>query len=198
MSAPTRRRLNRQDRYRQLIELAWKMVREEGSDRLTLGRLAEKAGVTKPVVYDHFGTREGLLTALHQEFEEVQTLAIQRAIESAGETLEARAEVIAGCYVDCVLAQGREIPGVIAALSGSPELERIKEISEAEFQEKCRAALAPFAPDGKVSPVGLRAMLGAAAALSDAAVKGEISASQAKGELFEIIMAMVLRQGRAG
>ena len=52
-----RRRLSRDERQRQLLEVAWRLVREEGTEALTLGRLAEQAGVTKPVVYDHFGTR---------------------------------------------------------------------------------------------------------------------------------------------
>jgi AcrR family transcriptional regulator len=189
--------MNREERHKQLIGLAWATVREEGSDRLTLGRLAEKAGVTKPVVYDHFRTREGLLAALHREFDDIQTSAIERAIEVAGKTLDATAKVIAESYVDCVLAQGREIPGVIAALSGSPELEQVKRESEARFLEKCRIALAPFARAGDISKVGLKATLGAAAALSDAAVRGEITAPQAKDELFQIVRALVERQVKA-
>ncbi|MBN2992365.1 helix-turn-helix transcriptional regulator, partial [Pseudomonas cedrina subsp. fulgida] len=57
-SAPApRRRLSREDRSRQLLDVAWQLVRDEGTEALTLGRLAELAGVTKPVVYDHFVTR---------------------------------------------------------------------------------------------------------------------------------------------
>ena len=59
----TRRRLSREERYRQLVETAWQLIGEEGTEALTLGRLAERSGVTKPVVYDHFETRLGLLAA---------------------------------------------------------------------------------------------------------------------------------------
>ena len=61
-----RRRMSREERQRQLLDVAWRLVREEGTEALTLGRLAEQAGVTKPVVYDHFSTRPGLLAALYQ------------------------------------------------------------------------------------------------------------------------------------
>ena len=44
-----RTRLSRADRYEQLIDVSWGLVREEGADALTLGRLAERAGVAKPV-----------------------------------------------------------------------------------------------------------------------------------------------------
>jgi AcrR family transcriptional regulator len=54
---------------RQLLDVAWQLVREEGTEALTLGRLAERAGVTKPVVYDHFVTRAGLLAALYEDFD---------------------------------------------------------------------------------------------------------------------------------
>ncbi|MFX7784696.1 TetR/AcrR family transcriptional regulator, partial [Acinetobacter baumannii] len=80
----------------------------------------------KPVVYDHFGTRGGLLAALYQEFDARQTALMDAALPASDPTLAGIATVIASSYVDCVRRQGREIPGVIAALASSPELEKIK------------------------------------------------------------------------
>lgn len=191
-----RRRLSREERQRQLLDVAWQLIREEGTEALTLGRLAEMAGVTKPVVYDHFGTRAGLLAVLYQAFDARQTAQMDAALAASEPTLAARAEVIASSYVDCVLLQGREIPGVIAALASSPELERIKREYEVVFLDKCRKALAPFAARGDVGQAGLRAMLGAAEALSHAAAVGEVTPGQAKDELYETIVAMVERSGR--
>ncbi|WP_343712888.1 helix-turn-helix domain-containing protein [Inquilinus sp.] len=188
-----RRRLSREERHRQLMDAAWALIREEGTEALTLGRLAERAGVTKPVVYDHFGDRTGLLIALYREFDDRQTARLQAALATDEPTLAGRAEVIAAAYLDCVLAQGREIPGVVAALTSSPELERVKRECDAAFRETCRAALAPFAPAGAIAPAGLWAMLGAAEALSAAAVNGEITAAEALAELAETIVAMVAR-----
>lgn len=190
-----RRRLTRQERLQQLLDVAWRLTREEGTDALTLPRLAEQANITKPVVYDHFGTRAGLLLALYRDFDARQTAIIDGAIEASQPTLVDRASVIASSYVDCVLAQGREIPGVISALASSPELEQVKREYEAIFLEKCRAALEPFA-EGTITHSALRAMLGAATALSNAAVAEEITIDEAKAELYEIIVAMVGRSGR--
>ena len=53
----TARRLSQAERRRQLLDTALVIIREEGADKLTLGRLASRAGVSKPVAYDHFGTR---------------------------------------------------------------------------------------------------------------------------------------------
>ena len=190
--------MSREERQRQLLDVAWQLVREEGTEALTLGRLAEQAGVTKPVVYDHFTTRPGLLAALYQEFDARQTALMDAALQTSEPTLASKAMVIASSYVDCVLLQGREIPGVIAALTSSPELEKIKREYEAIFMDKCRNALLPFAGTGEIAPASLRAMLGAAEALSHAAATGEITPVQAQDELFATIVAMVERSARLG
>ncbi len=191
-----RQRLSRENRRRQLLDVARRLIREEGSESLTLGRLAEQAGITKPVVYGHFETRSGLLAALYRDFDSRQTLVMEEAIATSESTLETTAAVIASSYVDCVLLQGREIPGVVAALAGSPELERIKREYDLVFIEKCRNVLAPFSGGCFIAPAGLWAMLGAAEALSYAAVTGEITAVQAKNELGEIILAMIVRSSK--
>lgn len=193
---PPRRRLARGDRYRQLLNVAWRLIREEGTEALTLGRLAEQSGVTKPVVYDHFGTRNGLLVALYQEYDARQTALMDAAIEASEPTLAGRAAVIASSYVDCVLLQGREIPGMSAALAGAPELAKLKRDYEAIFMEKCRAALAPFVGSGGIAPAGLWSLLGSAEALSSAAATGDITAAQARDELSETIVGMVTRSAR--
>lgn len=195
-TARKRVRLSREQRLRQLLEVAWRLVREQGTDALTLPRLAEEAGVAKPVVYDHFGTRNGLLTALYQDFDARQTALIDAALEGSPPILEEKASVIASTYVECVLAQGREMPGVLAALAGSPELETVKRDYQLDFIERCRNALAPFTGPKGIMQAGFWAMLGAADTLSHAAATGEITAQQAQDELYETIVAMIDRSNR--
>ena len=188
-----RRRLPREERTRQLLEVAWQLIGDEGTDALTLGKLAEAAGVTKPVVYDHFGTRNGLLAALYEDYDERQTRIFDAAIDAAAATLQDKSRVIAASYVNCVLTQGREISDVVAALTGSPELAAVKKQYQHAFIEKCAAILAPFCSGKGISTASLWAMLGAADALSDAAVAGDISEEQARDELQSIILGMVER-----
>lgn len=194
--APKRLRLSREARLSQLLEVSWQLAREEGTDALTLPRLSEAAEVAKPVVYDHFGTRNGLLIALYKDFDARQTAIIDAALAACEPTLEATAGVIATSYVDCVLAQGREMPGVLAALAGSPELETVKRDYQLAFIAKCRKALSTFTGPRGIAQAAFWAMLGAANALSGAAATGEITARQASDELFETILAMVARSGR--
>ncbi len=193
---PRRQRLTREDRQRQPIETAWRIVGDEGTDALTLGRLAERAGVTKPVVYSHFPTRSALLIALYRDFDMREYAVMEAALESSEATLAGKAGAIASSYVDCVLTQGREIPGVMAALAGSPELAAVKRDCDLIFLKKCRALLAPFAAGRAIPTAALRAMLGAAEGLSHAAATQEIGADEAKRELFETISAMVARSAK--
>nr|WP_295375311.1 TetR/AcrR family transcriptional regulator [Pseudoxanthomonas sp.] len=192
-----RRRLAREERYRQLLDVSWRLIGEEGTEALSLGRLAEAAGVTKPVVYDHFGTRAGLLAALYQDFDARQSALMDEALRQGAGDLPACARVIATCYVDCVLSQGREIPGVVAALAGSPEMERIKREYQGAFMAKCHGLLAPFAPRRELPAASLWALLGAAESLSYAAAAQAIEAAQARQALADLIVAIVRRGGDA-
>ena len=189
---PARRRLSKEDRQRQLLEVAWSIVRSEGTDALTLGYLAERAGVTKPLVYDHFGTRTGLLAVLYAAYDARQHERMDEALRTAAKSLPAVAEVIAEAYVGCVLEMGREMPGVSAALAGSPELDALKKTHEAAFLAKCQAALQPFARR-PLGLAGMRAMLGTAEAVSFAAAAGEVDPADAKHEICDAILRITRR-----
>lgn len=185
-----RQRLSREDRYSQLVEVAWHIIRQEGTEALTLGHLAELAGVTKPVVYDHFTSRSGLLAALYREYDQRQNRKMDDALAKTAPELAARASVIATAYIECVLFQGREMPSLLAALAGTPELETIRREYAVDFIGKCRTLFAPFCGE-PLRDAPLWAMLGAAEGLAWAAVQGAISESQAKEELCAVIIAMV-------
>ncbi|MGO2519838.1 MAG: TetR/AcrR family transcriptional regulator [Microbacterium sp.] len=188
-----RTRLARADRYAQLIEQSWALVRSEGADALTLGRLAERAGITKPVVYSHFASRNTLLAALFTAFDERQAAMLEESLTTGEHSLLGRAEAIAESFVECALAQGRELTGVLAALEGSPELEQVKRESELAYADRCREILAPFSGTNGLSPASLTAVFGAAEALSHAATSGALQPDQAKEELATLIATVIER-----
>lgn len=188
-----RRRLSREARTRQLLDAAWQLIADEGTDALTLIHLSEVAGVTKPLVYGHFGSRNGLLAALYEDYDARQTALFDAAIAATQPNREAKARVLAASYVDCVLTQGRDIAEVLAALTGSPELLAVKRRYQLAFIEKCLAVLAPFAGPAGLSIASLWGFLGAAEALSNAAVAGDITAEQARDELELSLLALLAR-----
>ncbi|MBE1523967.1 TetR/AcrR family transcriptional regulator [Nesterenkonia lutea] len=188
-------KLRRDERREQLLAVAWSILDAEGADSLTLGRLAERAGISKPVVYDHFPSRPALLVALYREFDVQQTQKLRRSLADAEFTLGAQAAAIAQSHVDCVVAHGRELSGVLGALEGSPDLEQLKRDAEAAYIELCRRALNPFAAMSTVPTASMIAIIGAAEALSQAAARRSLPSEEAVTGLTGIITAIVVQQG---
>ena len=141
--------MTREQRTRQLLDVAWALVREEGTGALTLGRLAEAAGVTKPVAYDHFVTRNGLLAALYDDYDGRQTVVFHERIGRARAQLVDRAAAIASGYIDCVLSQGNEVQGILAALVGAPELHEVRRRYQQDFIDNCQVWLARSRPTAR-------------------------------------------------
>ncbi|MEQ3554089.1 TetR/AcrR family transcriptional regulator [Pseudonocardia nematodicida] len=61
--APPRRRVPRAERERQIVDAAVAVFGERGYARASMEAVADRVGVTKPVLYTHFGSKEGLLLA---------------------------------------------------------------------------------------------------------------------------------------
>lgn len=60
---PPRTRLPRAEREQQILDAALAVFGERGFTGASMDAVAERVGVTKPVVYTHFGSKEGLLLA---------------------------------------------------------------------------------------------------------------------------------------
>jgi AcrR family transcriptional regulator len=183
-----RKRLSKSDRHTQLLDTARMLIREEGTDEFTLGRLAERAGVTKPLVYDHFGDRAGALSELYREFEHRQRQTLREALDGAQPDLDITAALVAGAYIDCSLAEGRELADVVAALAGSSTLRQLREEAEQAYLDMCRAALEPYS--GSLDAAGLRALIGAGDALARAALAGSIATDRARDALTAVVLAI--------
>jgi AcrR family transcriptional regulator len=61
---PIGRRMSAAQRRLQLLEVTKAMVGAEGFHAVTIEAVARRAGVSRPVVYEHFGDLRGLLDAL--------------------------------------------------------------------------------------------------------------------------------------
>jgi AcrR family transcriptional regulator len=56
-----RKRYTRSERSRQILDAAVEVFVERGYQAASMDAVATRVGVTKPVLYDHFGSKEGLL-----------------------------------------------------------------------------------------------------------------------------------------
>jgi AcrR family transcriptional regulator len=60
VNSQPRVRMTGQERRTQLLDVGRKLFAERGFDATSIEEVAARAGVTKPVVYEHFGGKEGL------------------------------------------------------------------------------------------------------------------------------------------
>jgi AcrR family transcriptional regulator len=58
--AATRARMTGKERRLQLVDVGRRLFAEKGFEGTSVEEIAAKAGVSKPVVYEHFGGKEGL------------------------------------------------------------------------------------------------------------------------------------------
>lgn len=76
---PRPMRMARADREAQLMDIAEAVLVERGYLATTVEEIADRAGITKPVIYDHFGSKDGLLQRVisraHEDLEEVTVAA---------------------------------------------------------------------------------------------------------------------------
>ncbi|MEH3088160.1 MAG: helix-turn-helix domain containing protein [Microbacterium arborescens] len=184
-----RRRMPRHERRTQLLDAARGLIREAGTDGFTLGRLAERAGVTKPVVYDHFGDRAGALAELYRAFEEEQRATLAVALADAEPSLDPVCGAVAGAYVDCSLAEGRELADVVSALDGSPMLAEVRREAEKAYLAQCDEALASCG--ARLDDVAAPALIGAGDALSRAALERRVSPHDARAALTRVLRCLV-------
>lgn len=70
-----------------ILETAWELVTERGTVDVTVGDIAAAAGVSRQLVYFHFGDRAGLLTAMARHRDEasgfVDEVAVSRTMPPA-------------------------------------------------------------------------------------------------------------------
>jgi AcrR family transcriptional regulator len=89
---------DRQARRAQIISAARRVAELEGWSNVTVRRLSDEISYSQPVLYAHFGSREGILTAVAVEGFQELGLALEKARKRAkrGNTVES----IAAAYLE--------------------------------------------------------------------------------------------------
>lgn len=184
-------RLSRQARREQLLGTALTIVRAQGTDSLTLLTLAEAAGVSRPIVYDHFGTRPGLLLALYRRLDERHRTASEQALREADPVPGEIARVLSTAYFACATDMP-EWNAVSAALKGNPEMEAAEHEMLGGYTDWMTAALLPYSG---LTPQALRlrcvGALGAAETIAAELNRGRATASEAVTALTDLIIGSI-------
>ncbi|NTX10856.1 TetR/AcrR family transcriptional regulator [Myxococcus sp. CA051A] len=189
MSEPAPKKLPKAQRREQLLDVAMAVVRKEGTDALTLAHLAERAGVSKPIPYEHFQSRAGLLMALYERIDAAQLAEFEEAIQRTRRKLEDVARVMSGSYMHCYLTIGPEQHAISAALKGDGQMETFYQTILDRYVDLYRDALAPYCELPKET-LRLRCVgiIGAAEAISRDMLRGAISESTAATTLGSLIV----------
>src|SRR5512138_2646951 len=75
-------RRDRDERRGELLDAAERAIRRIGP-RASMDELAAEAGITKPILYSHFGDKAGLVAALSQRVADQLNAAILSALSSS-------------------------------------------------------------------------------------------------------------------
>jgi len=188
------KRLPKAERREQLLEVARAIVRDEGTDALTLASLAERAGVTRPITYEHFKTRSGLLIALAREIDDRQVKLLLDKLKRAQPQLADLARVASSAYMHCVTEIGHEWQSITAALKGDSEMDVVQHDLLERYADIYSDA---FAPCTSLSKRDLKrrcvAIIGAAEALAREMHLGRIDERVAAATLRGLIEAWLAK-----
>lgn len=81
-------RLPREQRRRQLVEVSRGVFAERGYEAASLEEIAERAGVSRPILYSHFGDKQGLFEAVVSEQIAMVERVVVESIAGPGEPRE--------------------------------------------------------------------------------------------------------------
>ena len=113
-AAPVIGRLSKEDRREQLLDVAADMVVERSVAALTMEGLAERAGVSKALPYQHFENSSAVLIALYGREIGLLGRRVYEAVDGIADP-EARVGAAIHAYFDVVAERGR----VLGAFTGS-------------------------------------------------------------------------------
>ena len=133
-------RVPRPVRERQLLELAEALFAERGYAGASMDELARRAGVTKPVVYELFGSKDGLFGACVDRSIERLAADISTAVRAQDEP---EARLRAGGLAFIRFAAGNRVAWDLMSMGGSfEEKARAVRSSQAELIRELMAEMA--------------------------------------------------------
>jgi AcrR family transcriptional regulator len=91
------------DRRRALLDAADRVISSEGPE-VSMAAIAAAAGVTKPILYRHFGDKSGLYEALADRHVRTVIAQLRPRFAEAGTDLRGRARATIGAYLDLISA----------------------------------------------------------------------------------------------
>lgn len=144
--------------------------------------------MSKPVVYDHFGSRSGLLIELYRWIDTERLDTFRQAMAAATKDRNETIASLADAYIRCAADLTGEFHIVGAALAGSSEKAEVYEELLDQSVAMFVSVLRPFS--GLTESAATRlctGFVGAGEALSIAIVRGKVAEADAIATFTDII-----------
>src|ERR1044072_7309940 len=180
----------RAERERQMITVAEEIFAARGYQASSMDEIAERVGVSKPMIYEYFGSKEGLLVACiraaRAELLAVTTASVE-GTTSAQAALRSGLEAFFG-FIASPRRSGARLRQE-AAVAGQAAMDEIEEIrrQQAQVNAALFAAYLPDLPEHDLEAYG-EVVVGACERLANWNVTGK---DVTPGRVATIIMRMV-------
>jgi AcrR family transcriptional regulator len=145
-------RLPRAERREQLLDVTKRIVGEDGLHAVSIDRVAREAGITRPIIYEHFSDLTGLLSALLRR-EGTRALGqladFMPGDRAEADVLDALMAALTG-YLEAVRSDPVTWRLVLMPPEGAPEFlrELIAQARTAVVQQLARLIEQAYAPAG--------------------------------------------------
>jgi AcrR family transcriptional regulator len=152
---PPRTRMTGQERREQLIEIGRRVFAERGYEGTAIEEIAERAKVSKPIVYEHFGGKEGLhavivdravqdlmtrlMTSLEADHPREQ---VARAADAFLRFVEEEEDAFRVLIQDAPGGSGGSLPSVIADVATNVEMVFARQLKRHDYDRKMAPVLA--------------------------------------------------------
>lgn len=123
-ASAARARMYGPDRRAQILEAASRLLATQGPKALRPDRVAAAAGVSRPVVYDHFPSRDALAAALAERYGEKLLSRVRQTFHAHGDDLEAALRESVRVYLDCVKEEGAGLRILLGSVGHGPDATR--------------------------------------------------------------------------
>ncbi|HEY2059903.1 MAG TPA: helix-turn-helix domain-containing protein, partial [Amycolatopsis sp.] len=128
MTTAKRKRMPRAERERQMLEVAERVFSERGYAAASMDEIAELVGVSKPMLYEYFRSKEGLLLACIAESRAALREVTERATVGAETAEEALRRGLLAFFV--FIRERRQAWSLLRhemALIGTPAADEIEQ-----------------------------------------------------------------------
>ena len=164
-------RLTRPERREQLLDVTKRIWGEDGMHAVSIDRVAREAGITRPIVYEHFSNLAGLLDALLTREAARAGEQLARVVQLAPDGKEP-AEILLGAlagYLEAVRDEPVTWQLVLTPPEGAPEImrDRIEQAREAIIAQLATLLQSTFAQRGGTTTPDAELTAHSMSALSD-------------------------------